>query len=336
MRALTRKLLRDLWGMKGQVAAIAMVIAGGVATFIMSAATLAALQLTQAAFYRDYRFAEVFASLKRAPESLRAAIQDIPGVQYVETRVVASANLDLESYPDPATAQVVSIPDAGEGVLNRLHLRRGRTVDASRENEIILSESFADAHGFRPGDHLYATINGRRKRLDIVGVALSPEYIFQLPPGSVIPDFKSYGIFWMARTPLGTAYDLDGAFNGVTLTLTAGTRPEEVIARLDPLLARYGGQGAYGRKDQLSHRYLYEEFRGLRLMATMFPVIFLSVAAFLLNVSVTRLIATQREQVAILKAFGYSNLAVVWHYIQFVLVIVLLGVAAGVAAGAWL
>ncbi|MCC6857665.1 MAG: FtsX-like permease family protein [Bryobacterales bacterium] len=336
MLALNRKLLRDLWGMKGQALAIALVISGGVATFIMSLSTLESLRLTQAAFYRDYRFADVFASLKRAPENLAERIRAVPGVQQVETRVMAAANLDIEGYPDPVTALIVSLPQGGQPVLNRLYLRRGRMIDPARNSEVIVSESFADAHGFQPGDRIYATINGRRRQLEIAGIALSPEFIYQLAPGTVIPDFKSYGILWMARKPLGYAYDMDGAFNGVALSLAAGASLEDVVDRLDDLLERYGGLGAHGRKDQLSHRYLSEEFRQLEQMATLFPAIFLGVAAFLLNVAVSRVIATQREQVAILKAFGYSNAAVAGHYLKLVMAITLLGVAAGIGAGAWL
>jgi putative ABC transport system permease protein len=336
MRALDRKLFRDLWSLKGQALAVALVISGGVTTFIMSVSTLDSLKLTQATFYRDYRFADVFASLKRAPESLKFRIQEIPGVQYVQTRVVAPATLDLENYPDPVTGQLVSIPDNGKPALNQLYIKSGRTPAEGRDNEVLISESFADAHRFQPGDHLRATINGKRKRLEIVGIALSPEFIYQLQPGSIIPDFKSYGILWMARTPLADGYDMEGAFNEVALTLTASAEIQDVIYHLDDLLARYGGLGAYGRKDQVSHRYLSEEFRQLQQMATLFPIIFVGVAAFLLNVVISRLIATQREQVAILKAFGYTNTGIVIHYLKLVMWIVVFGVAGGIAAGAWL
>lgn len=336
MRALDRKMFRDLWYMKGQAVAIGLVISSGVATFIMSVSTLDSLQSTQSRFYREYRFADVFASLKRAPESVRSQILGISGVQAVETRVAAPANLSLEDYPDPATAMILSVPDHGQPLLNQIHLRNGRMVDAGRDDEILVSEAFATAHGFRPGDRLYATINGRRKGLRIVGVALSPEFVYQLQPGSIIPDFKSYGIFWMARTPLATAFDMEGAFNDVSLTLTAGVKAEDVILELDEVLKRYGGHGAIARKDQTSNRYLSEEFRQLENMATMFPAIFLSVAAFLLNVVVSRLIATQRDQIAILKAFGYTTADVALHYLKLVVLVVLIGVAGGVAFGAWL
>jgi putative ABC transport system permease protein len=336
MKALKRKLVRDLWGMRGQALAIALVITSGVATFVMSLSVMDSLRLTQAVFYRDYGFAHVFASLKRAPEEAKGRIADIPGVEQVETRVVADVKLDIEGYPDPVTGRLVSVPDHGEPLMNRLYIREGRYLAPGREDEVLVSEAFAEAHGFSPGDTLGAVINGKRQVLTIVGIALSPEYVYQLSPGTLVPDFERYGILWMARTPLGTAYDMEGAWNDVVAKVGAYAELDAVIERLDMTLEQYGGLGAVGRTDQISHRYLSEEFRMLGRMATIFPVIFLCVAAFLLNVVMSRLVSTQREQAAALKAFGYRNVDIGIHYMQLVAVIVAAGVSGGVLLGIWL
>jgi putative ABC transport system permease protein len=336
MRALDIKLLRDVWGMKGQALAIAMVVAGGVATYILSASTLDSLRGTQARFYSEYRFADAFAALKRAPESVRERVEAIPGVQLAQTRVIAPANLELESYSQPVSAMIVSIPDGRQPDLNRLHLKNGRLPEAGREHEAVISDAFAAAHAIQPGTTLAATVNGRRRRLEITGIVLTPEFVYQLQPGSIIPDFKSYGILWMGRDALEAAFNMEGAFNDLALELEKGANIDEIVLRLDPILAPYGGLGAHGREDQVSHRYLSEEFRSLQMMATMFPTIFLGVAAFLLNVVLTRLMATQRGQIAILKAFGYHTPALVAHYLKLTAVIVLVGVAIGIAGGAWM
>ncbi len=336
MKALDRKLWRDLWEMKGQVLAIALVIVSGVATFVMFISTMDTLNITRDAFYRDYAFADVFASLKRAPENVKKRITEIPGVDKVETRVVADVKLDITGYPEPVTAKVVSLPDTAKPLLNRLFLRRGRLVAPWSDNEAVVSETFAEAHHFSSGDTFGAIINGRWKKLVIVGIALSPEFVLQVRPGAISPDYKRYGIIWMGRKALGTAYDMDGAFNDVVLTLARNADTGDVLVRLDDILARYGGLGSYGRKDQMSHRFLTEEFRQLQRSAEIFPTIFISVAAFLLNVVISRTVSTQREQVAALKAFGYSNMQVGIHYLKLVTLIVLIGVAGGTAAGMWL
>jgi putative ABC transport system permease protein len=336
VRALDRKVARELWEMRGQALAIALVIGCGVATFVMFRVTLESLQQTRAHFYRDYRFAEVFASLKRAPESLHARIAAIPGVRRVDTRVVAAVTVDVAGFPEPVTGLVTSVPDDAESSLDRLYLFQGRRVEAGRDDEVVVSEAFARAHGLAPGDRLHVVVEGVRKALRIVGTAVSPEHVHQLRPGSVFPDFERYAVMWMARTPLGSACDMQGAFNSVVVGLEPGVRPESVIDPLDGLLARYGGTGAYARGDQASHRFLDEEFRQLENLSGVFPVIFLGVAAFLLNVVVSRLVGTQREVIATLKAFGYTSGQVARHYALLVAAIVGAGVLLGVGAGAWL
>lgn len=335
MTPLNLKLLRDLWHMRGQAMAISAVIAGGVATLVMALSTYDSLLTTRDLFYGEYRFAQVFTTLKRAPESVSGRLREIPGVDRLETRVVAVVKLEVEGFKDPVTGVLSSVPDMGMPLLNTLHLKRGRWVTPYSGDEIIVSDTFADAHGLHPGDRIHAVINGKRKALTLVGVALSPEYVYQIAPGAMFPDFKRYGVLWMGRYALAAAYDMDGAFNSVALTLTPGTDEQAVISRLDTLLAPYGGVGAHGRRDQFSNRFLSEELKQLQTTATVFPSIFLGVAAFLLNVVVTRLIATQREQIAILKAFGYSHLAIGWHFVKLVMAVALLGVAGGTALGVW-
>ncbi|MDP2254398.1 MAG: ABC transporter permease, partial [Thiobacillus sp.] len=335
MRALDRKLLRDLWHLRGQVLAIAAVIMGGVATLVMSLSTYDSLTTTRDRFYGEYRFAEVFVSLKRAPGSVAERLAALPGVERLETRVRAGVKLEVAGFSDPITGLLLSLPDQGEPLLNALHLKRGRMVQPWSTDEVVLSDTFADAHGFQPGDRLAAIINGKRKQLTVVGVAVSPEYVYQIAPGSMFPDFKRYGVLWMGRNALAAAYDMEGAFNQVSLTLARDAIEQDVIDRVDAVLATYGGTGAYGRADQFSNRFLSEELKQLQTTATVFPAIFLGVAAFLLNVVLSRLIALQRDQIAILKAFGYPYLVIGAHYVKLVLLMAALGVAGGVALGAW-
>ena len=334
MKTLHRKLLREFLQLRGQVLAIALVMIGGIGTMVMAITNYDALADTRALFYAEYRFAEVFARVKRAPLTLVETVRAIPGVREVEARVVGSATLEIAGYDEPVTGQFVSLHGPGEPGLNRLFLRQGELP--ATDDEVVLGEAFAEAHGLRPGDELVAILNGRHEVLRITGVGLSPEFIYQIRPGEVFPDFERFTVVWMAREPLARAFDLDGAFNDLALTLTRDGREEDVIDALDALLAPYGGAGAHGRDLQMSHRFLDEELVGLRVLTQAFTAIFLAVSAFLLNVVVSRLINTQREQIAVLKAFGYTRWEVGIHYAQLVLLIVSVGVPPGLALGAWM
>lgn len=336
LRALDRKMLRDLWHMKAQVLAICLVMASGVATFVMSLATLHSLEAMQQGFYERYRFAEVFASLVRAPELVGERIRTIEGVQQVQTRTVASVILDVPGMAEPGAGKLVSVPDIGEPTLNALHLYRGRWLDPVGRDEVLAHVSFVESHGFEPGDELEMVINGRLRKLTIVGVVLSPEYVLQVAPGELLPDYERFGIFWMRRAELDGAMDMAGAFNDVALKLAPHASTDAVVEELDRILDPFGGTGAYDRDGHLPHLYLDDDIQGLRVIGLFAPSIFLAVAAFLLNVVLSRLVRTQREQIAALRAFGYSRFAVAGHYLKLVMVIVLIGVALGTALGMWM
>ncbi|MBN2370852.1 MAG: FtsX-like permease family protein [Vicinamibacteria bacterium] len=334
--ALNRKLLRDLWGMKGQALAIASVVAAGVTMFVMYQSNFDSLYRSQRIFYEQQRFADVFASLKRAPLRLERRIAEIPGVSSVYTRVVADVVLDIPGLPEPARGRLVSLPARSRPLLNDIHLRSGRWPDPFRDNELLAGEAFFTAHRYKPGATISAIINGRRRVLTIVGSALSPEYVYSMPPGEMIPDDRRYGVFWMNRAALASAFDMEGGFNDVTLRLMPGASIEDVMARLDRLLEPYGGFGAIPRALQFSHWSLESELKQLRDFGFLIPLIFLGVAAFILNTAMTRALALQRQQIAALKALGYSNGELAWHYIKWALFIASIGAVAGVLAGAWL
>jgi putative ABC transport system permease protein len=336
MRALNIKLLRNLWTLKGQGVAIAAVIAAGVAMYVMSLTALESLRLSQRSVYQNQHFAQVFANLKRAPEALGERLRDIPGIAILETRVQAPLNIQMPDFDEPITGLAISIPDASQPQLNRLFLRQGQLPDEYRDDEILVSEAFAEAHALKPGDHLAVVINGRYQALQVSGVALSPEYIYQIRPGDMFPDFSRYAIVWMNRTALEAAFGMDGAFNNVVLTLSPGFSHATVISHLDQLLEPWGGLGAYEREDQMSHRYLEQELQQIAVMARFLPLIFIGVAAFLLNVVAARLVRTQREQIAVLKAFGYNSVMVAGHYLAFTLSIVVVGAVVGILLGTWL
>jgi putative ABC transport system permease protein len=322
--------------MKGQVFAITLVVLSGVATFVMFITTMHSLDRTRNSYYSDYNFSDVFVNLKRAPESLKEKIKEVPGVNQVETRVSAYVKLDINGFSEPVTGHIVSVPDDGQPLLNRLYIRKGRLADPAKDNEVVINETFASAHGFKLGDQFAAVINGKWKKLTITGIALSPEFILVMRPFAMSPDFKRYGILWMSRKAISKAYNMEGAFNDIALTMYPGAKVSDVIRDLDNIVDRYGGYGAYAREDQISHKLLNEEFNMLRNMSKIFPTIFIFVAAFLLNVVMSRTINTQREQIAALKAFGYDNVAIGIHYGQLVVLIILAGLVFGIVAGVWL
>jgi putative ABC transport system permease protein len=334
---LDRKLGRDLWRMKTQAFAIALVVAVGVLVLVMMDGLVNSLDQTRQAYYDRYRLADVFAPVKRAPESLLARIADIEGVAAVEGRVIGGALIDVEGQAVPVRAQAVSLPDYAAPRLNDIYLAEGRRLDPRRRDEVLLLEGFSRAHSLEPGDTLAATMNGARRTFHIAGLAQSPEFLYSAAPGELMPDDARFAVIWMSEESLAAAYDVDGAFNEALIALDRGAEQRAVLEALDRLLAPYGGVGAYGVEDQLSNRFVSEEINGLKASSTSVPPIFIAVAAFLLYIVISRMIEAERVQIGLLKAFGYSSTEIGAHYFKFVLVIAfsgaLLGCLLGVLSG---
>ena len=330
---LDMKLWRDLVRIKGQAGAVAVVMACGLAMMVMARSLINSLETTRRSYYQTQRFADVFAHLKRAPWSVRERVAEMPGVAAVEAGLAMQVTLDLAHVDEPASGQARSVPDTGEPSLNRLFLRRGRWLSPNGRNEVLVGEAFAEANQLAPGDSVTMLLNGRRRTLTVAGIVLSPEFIFESRPGTALPDNRTYGIFWMPYTELASAFDLDGAFNFLTLALAPGVSERPVMAATDRLLEPYGGRGAFGRGDHPSHIRVSDEIRVLTALSIGFPAVFLTVSALMSHAVMLRLVNLQREQIAILKAFGFSHRQIAVHYLKFALVITALGLVLGNLGG---
>ena len=275
-------------------------------------------------------------NVRRAPEWVAARIREIPGVAVVETRVVANVTLDVPGLAEPAAGRLVSIPERGAPLLNALHLLRGRYPEPERRDEVVLSAAFAEKNGFEPGGELSAILNGRWTQLRIAGIALSPEYVYEIRPGDMFPDSRRFGVMWMNRKPMSAALDSESAFNNATFLLAPDVDQKQVLSAIDSVLEPYGGAGAYARAEQASHAFMDSEFRQLATMAGVIPQVFLVVASFLVYSVIARQIETQREEIGLLKAFGYADATIAMHFVKMALVTAVLGLVAGCIAGIWL
>lgn len=336
MRILDRKLLRNLRSMRGQLAAIVLIIACGVAAFVTVLTAYRGLKSTRDAYYARYRMADLFAPARRAPRAVLEELERLPGVRRVEGRIVFDVTLDVEGLSQPASGRVVSVPDRRAAILNDLHLTRGSWFAGDGTGEVIVADRFAKVHGLDVGDTLRVIMNNRKEALRIVGRALSPEFVYLIRgAGDVLPDAQHFTVLWMSETFAEAVFDFEGACNDFVATLDRGAPLEDVIAEFDRRLDRYGAIGAFARKDQISNRFLSDEISQLRGSATMTPTIFLAVAAFTLHMLLARLVATQRTQIALLRAFGYTTAELVRHYLKLALGIGVLGAAAGTGMGVW-
>ncbi|MFK7837432.1 MAG: ABC transporter permease [Sulfitobacter sp.] len=336
MQAIDQKLLRDFKRLWIQAIAIALVLACGVAILLTSVGMYKALSDTRSAYYERNRFADVFAHATRAPLSLVPEIEQIDGVLSAEARISGYAILDIPGRTRTAVGHIISLPETADPVLNVPLLVTGQLPDPTSTDQIVVNAPFAEEHGFEPGDSFSANLNGQKRKLTITGTVLSPEFIYTIGPGALMPDDAAFGIIWMSERAAAAAFDMTGAFNDVSLSLSAGMQPEPVIDALDTLLENYGGLGAYGRDTQTSDAFLDAEINQLRGMSMILPPIFFGIAAFLVSMVMSRIIALERSEIGLLKAIGYSNTEICLHYLMLAGLIAIVGVGVGWIAGTML
>ncbi|MBM4214076.1 MAG: FtsX-like permease family protein [Gammaproteobacteria bacterium] len=335
MTPLDRKLLRDLRRLWLQAVAVGVVLGCGIAIFVMATGMYGSLEVSRDQYYARSLMADLAGSLVRAPDRIAADLAAEPGVAGLEARASGVGLLSIEGVTEPVSARLVSLPAERRPRVNDLVLKRGRWPVATRSAEVLVNESFAEAHSIEPGQRLPVLIRGQRKIVEVTGIASSPEFVFAVAPGDILPEPRRFGVLWMNREVLGRALDLDGAFNDVVLRLQGDADRNAVIASLDAQLARYGGRGLYGRDRMLSARYLSDELSQLRTLASILPPIFLLVAVFLINVMLSRLVATERANIGLLKAFGYPNITIGAHYAKFALAFCLAAAVLGIVLGTY-
>jgi putative ABC transport system permease protein len=330
---LDRKLLRDVLGMRGQVITIAALVASGVAVFVASVSTYDSLRAARDRFYSETRFPQIFVMMKRAPLSIVAQLNEIPGVAIVEPRIVRDVIVDWPASTLPVSARMVSVSSAGDERLARLHLSRGAAPMPGDAHGAAIDEAFAEANHLTLGSDVRVLLNGREQSFHVTGAALSSEFVYAVKPGLPVPDDRSYAILWIDRSAAEAAFDMKGAFNDAIVSLAPGADPNGVIADLDRLLGAYGSTGALERRDQPSNRFLEDEISQQKMMSVTIPFIFFGVAAFLLNVTLGRIVTAQSEQIATLKALGFPSTPIVAHYLKLVALIVFIGWVFGLAGG---
>jgi len=335
---LHKKLWRDLWRLRASVLAISLIVASGIALMIGALNTIKTIEVTRQVYYDQSGFGDLFANAHRVPRHLRHEIAALPGVRRMDDKVVGAALIDLPSLKVPARGQLISIDPALDGgsTLNRVLLDEGRMPMAQADHEVVAHFSFAKATGLELGDEMSVTMRGRRMMLKVVGIGSSADTIYAMPAGSILPDEKGYGIFWVNRDLLDAIYDYEGAFNSLIIDVERDANAEILISRIDQILAPFGGTGSYDRGDHPSNAMLDNEIEQLTNMVRVIPVLFLAIAAFLINVIMGRLVALEREQIGLFKAFGMRERRIALHYLGFAVAITFMGGILGVIVGFFL
>lgn len=335
-RGLDRKILRELRQLRAQVLTIALLVICGLAMMISTRISYESLHESRATFYREYHFAEIFAEFHAAPYSLATRLRQIPGLRVLDERLVTEGLIEVHDLAEPAVGRILSLPADQQPRLNQIFIREGRLPREAQNTEVFLHEGFAEAHQLKIGDHITALVKGQRMRLLIVGIGLSPEYVYALHSGVPLPDDRHFAVLWLTEGALARLMRLQDSFNSLAVTLDGSRSAELVKQDLGEILRPYGNRGIHDRDRLPSHMFLEDELTEQRTLSIISPLIFLSIAVFLIHVIMSRLIHTHRPQIAALKALGYYDREIAWHYSKLIGVMMLFGTVPACGFGIWL
>ena len=327
------KLWRDLWRLRIQCLTIALLVGCGIASFVAAVAAAASMVASRDAFYAEACLADVFVRVKSAPRAVLNQLRQLPQVVTADARITQDYRLQLPDSTEPVVARFVSVAFPHLEHLNQTKIRTGRLVEPGNAHEVVLGEAFAEAWGLQPGSTITAVINEHKSELRVVGIGVSPDFAWAADPRTGLPDPRHFGIVWMDETALAHATNLVGAFNEALIELGPLADQQETLQSVDRMLTAYGGLGAVMRAEQPSAKLVDQKIAQLSKLARTLPVIFLGIAAFLLSVLLSRIVATQREQIATLKALGFRTRELTLHYLEFAGVICCLGAVFGTALG---
>ncbi len=327
------KLFRDLKQLRAQTITTAILVICGVSLLVSSWSAFQSLRSVRDSYYKNYQFADIFAEFKAAPAEIIAKIRHLDGIESAEARIVMDGLVYLKTQPEPALARFIMLTPANQSNLNKLYIRRGRLPVESTEIEIAVHEAFAEANNLSLGDTFKILIQGQSEDAKIVGITISPEFVYALNPAAPLPDDHHFGIFWLLPKPLQRMAKMKDVTNSIIAKMSKDASTGAVLERVNQVLKPYGNSGAYERKHQLSNMFVEDEIRQQKASAIITPSIFLLVAAFLTHIILSRLVAIHRPQIATLKALGYYDREISLHYMKMILIMMLVGAIPGIFLG---
>jgi putative ABC transport system permease protein len=356
---LQRKLLRDIKTAKAQFGAVAIIIVLGVTIFIGTYAAYQNLDTSYEHVYKQLKMADYWISVDYIDERAARQMDEIPGT-VAQGRIVGEVFLELDrETSERVEGRVISLPSNGHPLINDIAINSGRYFTSNSGREVLLEEHLADYYEFKPGDWITIKREDKTARFQIVGIVMSPEYIWVTKSAQEpMPTPRTFGVLFMPQREAETLFDMKGQFTEINLTVEPNSDRSEVLGEVIGVLRRHhiervtsknepvaistrktditqGVRTAYivEREDQPSHQLLKQDLESFRQLAVLFPLLFISMAALTIYVLLNRLVGAQRVQIGLMRGLGYGKAAILLHYLGFALIVGIVGSLIGVGLG---
>lgn len=335
MSILFKNLLRDIKKSKGQFISILIIVILGVTFYTSLNSAFKNLSNSSIKYYEEYRLADLWIDLDKAPISIKEKVEKLSNVEMVTGRIVKDASINISD--ENATLRFITLPDIKSNIVNDLTIKSGRYFSESDSNQCLLDEDFFKANNLKLGEYIYPVINGNQAKLKVLGVVKSPEFIYTLKDsGELIPDNKRFGIIYIKQSFGEAIFDLKGSVNNISIKVKSGSDVDEVKDDVKKLLKNYGVKSSIDRKQQTSTMMVDAEIKKLQSTGGSFPVIFFMVASVIIYIMMGRMVENQRIQIGVMKALGFTNVQVLIYYMSYSTIIAVSGSLIGSILGTYM
>ena len=332
MKKLDLRLLRMIKNTKGQFISITIIIAAALCIYVLFNMTSVNIRDSINYYYDLTNINDIHVQLIKIPQGTLRELRNIEGVKEVQGRISFDVPLRVQNKEEKVSIRMITLTDEGEKI-NKLYYLSGNSVNMG-SNDVILLEQFAKARGIKPGDVITPYINGREHKLNISGVAASPEFIYLMENDqSLLPANEKFGVAYVSEAFAQSVYGYRGSYNELLITVEDGSRIDDVVEIIEKKLDKYGVKRIIKLEDQLSNNVLIQKMDGIDQMAAAIPVLFLTVAAIIISIMLSRIVNNDRMAIGVLKAMGYGNIRVLSHYTKYSLSIGLVGAILGILGG---
>ena len=318
---LSKKMLRDIWKHKTQFLSIFLMAFLGVFVFAGVGGESVGLEVNVDKYYEDTNLADGWIYSANLNDDFVDKVNNLSPTTQSERQLVLDSVADFSNDPE------ITLHFVENNTISKFYLIDGKPLNISDSDGVWLDKSFADAKSLKVGDNITFEFNGITLEKEIKGIGYSPEYVYHASSASIIPDFNKIGFAYMSYK----AFPMDNVPYNVLEVKFTGSPSDYNDLLSDKLDGDYNSfveQSEHSSVSQFS-----EEMDQHKMMGDIFPVVFILIAMLILLTTMTRIIAHQRTQIGILKASGFKNRSIIFHYVSYGFWLVFIGSILGLIIG---
>jgi putative ABC transport system permease protein len=324
-RALRRKVRRDVWRERWRFAAIAAIMAIGVAVFV---ATTDGYRNLDQSFDRSYTTQRLPDAIVSGPGAagLRDSVAKMPGRPLVDVRYQADVGLRVNQHA--LYGRAVGVPDSRQPNVSLLDMRTGALPHSG---QLVVEQHIADHYHLHPGDTVELLGRQGWQPFTIAGSALSTEYLWPARSGQeILTTPEDFGVVFLPDGELRRA--LPDPVEQIAVYAQDRSAADALTAAVGEL-ARSAGMQFVPREQLASYFTLRDDVVQFGTLARILPFLFLAAVVLGTYVLLSRIVSAQRAIVGTLVANGLSPGAIRRHYLGYGLACAAVGTLPGLLGG---